>query len=573
MEDHLSGLNKAVVELDGVSISFLNSSLEWDSMQITDAENPTRNRVESGYCILNFRTIPLLKKNVIIDDITVADIRFGTQRETDGSLKKTKTDKDSAGSRTGSKIAGKIKDEISLFNLDQLSENVNVGSLLDLVEMQTPEKLDSLKTVYTQYKQELQEQIDALPTEAELDEIMRSVKRINLSKINSAKDLKELKKTIEPVLDEIKTIKKDIKTLKSSIENKLADSGSHANLLQTWVQEDYRKASGAVTNLDLSAENIGRMVFGNEIIGKIQRISSITKTIRKYYARFSPDNPKKKSPKRGMGQYIHFRSEQPDPRLWIKTISLSGEFLENTQMQGKITNIVSDQDLINASTDMILSGVDKNKTSIKLTGLVDYRSDQSKELINIDMAGINLKGLTFPSVPLLPYPVSSGIGNLTASVDFLEEDISSKIHFTSSGVNFDIDNPIGETRGKTFREICLGIAQSMDELNLDALVNKRGGTYSSDISSNLDNVISKQLDKQYAKELNAAKSKIESRVSEKTDAYRAELKTYMEQNNRDLSEKLNLKEAAIADNLEFINKLQDDIEKRLKNTIIKDIFK
>lgn len=82
----LESIFGARAELSGVSFRPLAGELSFDSLAVADVDRPMTNLFELGEGRLDVRTWPLLSRRVIVRNLTVSGLEFGTPRETSGAL-------------------------------------------------------------------------------------------------------------------------------------------------------------------------------------------------------------------------------------------------------------------------------------------------------------------------------------------------------------------------------------------------------------------------------------------------------------------------------------------------------
>ncbi|HKK48946.1 MAG TPA: hypothetical protein VJ932_07590, partial [Alkalispirochaeta sp.] len=85
-EEFLSTTFEAQSDIEEFQFRPFQGQASLASLMITDADNPTRNLFELGSTQFSLNTGELLKGNVVIEQMTAADIAFGTERETPGAL-------------------------------------------------------------------------------------------------------------------------------------------------------------------------------------------------------------------------------------------------------------------------------------------------------------------------------------------------------------------------------------------------------------------------------------------------------------------------------------------------------
>jgi uncharacterized protein (TIGR03545 family) len=104
-ERALEGLFGARAEMNGTSFRPLAGRLSFSSLTVADRNEPMRNLFELGSSALIIDTGQLLRRKLIIEEMSCREIRFGTPRESSGALPASRADvagsKDSAAAAAG----------------------------------------------------------------------------------------------------------------------------------------------------------------------------------------------------------------------------------------------------------------------------------------------------------------------------------------------------------------------------------------------------------------------------------------------------------------------------------------
>ena len=79
----------AKVEIDNLKLNLAELSISLDRLQVTNPNDTWKNLFETSRMSFDMEVAPLARKKIIINDVTIAGIRVGTKRETDGALPKT----------------------------------------------------------------------------------------------------------------------------------------------------------------------------------------------------------------------------------------------------------------------------------------------------------------------------------------------------------------------------------------------------------------------------------------------------------------------------------------------------
>ncbi len=197
----------ARVEFEGLDFSLFSLKLSWDRLQVTNPDNVWENSLESGFTEFNLAFAPLLKKKFVIENLQMSDVAFNTERATDGSLPdkwKPKKKEKKEPPKFIKNIELGMKDEMKqmpVLNLDQYTKDINVDSLLAMIDLQTPEKADSLKKLYEQKYAEWDQRIKDLPDQQDIKALEAQVKSLDINNIKSVQDAEQALAAIKSIVD------------------------------------------------------------------------------------------------------------------------------------------------------------------------------------------------------------------------------------------------------------------------------------------------------------------------------------------------------------------------------------
>ena len=155
-----SAIAGAKVEVDGVYLKPFTVHIKWDRLQFTNRKNTMQNIFETGNCEFELAFKPLLSGKVIIEKMQLDGMLFETKRETNGELPpKKKREKSQLEKDIEAKLMTAIqenlereKSQIPIFDPGFIDQKVDVDSLMEVLDLKTPAKADSLKKlVETRY--------------------------------------------------------------------------------------------------------------------------------------------------------------------------------------------------------------------------------------------------------------------------------------------------------------------------------------------------------------------------------------------------------------------------------------
>ncbi len=584
MESVGTSINGAKVEFDGIALSLIDLRIKWNRLQVTDPKNTWRNLFETEKTEFDLALLPLFSKKFVVENIQLEGLKFNTQRETDGKVAKISRKKPEFFRKIEQRLVEETT-QMPILNLRQFTRKVNIDSLWRMIDLQSPQKIDSLKTNYIGQYENWKVRLNSLPGKKDFNTMSNQIQSIDIQKINTIEEFqKALIKTNE-LYHQVDSLSKSVKGIQTEFESDLNDIKKSTEVVQDWIKQDYQKALNIAKIPDLSVKNIGKLLFGERIINQIQRVVGFIGTVRYYANKFKKTKPEKEKPPRLKGQDIYFTSISTVPKFWIKNVSLSGETLNGMQLSGKVKNIVSEQKLINQATTTSLSGIRKDKAALDVNATFDYRGEESVEMIKLNLSKIPLSNIKLSNFELLPYSLKKGDGNVTAKVNFEDDNFIFDINFIAQNINFDYSLEPTNLHPK-LHKLSRSITESLDHINFNAKILNEDEKLKFQINSNLDNLVATKVKSILSDEIQEASNSIKERIDGEINGKQKELAKVINQIEEELGTKINstvkelLNQQALIQNKqkEIENqmeaekkKLEQKLEEKAKD-LIKDIF-
>ena len=578
----------ARVEIDDLDLSIFTLHTRWDSLQITDPKDTWKNIIATGQCDFDIAFAPLLKKKFIIESFQINQIRTGIKRSYDGKvIKRKKVEAEPKKPSFLSKTIQKLEHEVEkapAWNLEQYTKKVNVDSIIGLLDIKSPAKIDSVKksleAKYDFWEATFQER----DIESELKEIEGLVKSIKVEEIKTLTALQSTLSNIQQVKTRSDSIQKFFGSAKSNLTGDLKLAQNTVQLVDNWIKDDYDRALLKARLPDINTQNIGKFIFGKRVIGYVNQVLSITDQIRIYSAKYRSKEPKKEKPPRLKGQNIHFVKENVLPALWIKHILISGQTPQKLNLSGRIDHIVSNQKLIHEPTLLEFYGKRKDGASFGLDGTLDYRQEEANETFQLHMIRIPLSDVKLSDSPFLPYKVTKGFASIQASLDLGENTFRSDIRFVADQLVFAVQDQ--DVSVNELEKIIQSVVKNTSKLDFHAKMKNQGDRLTFSLNSNLDDLLVNRIRSILSAEMESAKHKLKSEVDRhvsklekehktlvrnKQDYFIKEMKTYEQM----LVEKLQMvenKKKEIEEKIESeknkqSNKLEEEAKKRLQNIL------
>ena len=580
LESKLESLGEAIVgakvEIDNLNFSFTQVLISWDRLQVTDPQKTMQNMFETGTCRFDLEFWPLLSKKIIIEDFRVEDLRTGTPRETDGKLPEPPEKGPGFMDRFIASTVERLNNEVAAelpvtsFNFKQ---DLNVDSLMRILNLQSPQRLQALKDDLNSKYQEWQNKLSSLTFDKDLKKIEKQAKAIKPDQI---KTLDQVQKTIVQV-NEIKTtldkVNKQINDAKKNFTRDLEETRQSLSQIDDWIAEDYKRAMAMAKLPDFSLQNIAGMLFGRQVVNRVSQYLSYVGTVRHYAGMLQSEQPKKEKPPRLKGQDIRFYKENARPELWIKQILLAGQTHDGLPLQGEVLNITSNQRIIGQPTSIALKGGGKTGINFNFNGTLDYRSEIPQEKFRLNYGGFSLNGTRLSDSPLLPNTIRSGVGLLESGLDLKGEQLSAEVRFIAKKIQFDFAKQKPESKlEQLLQETLAGIKK----LDFTVKIFADSSRLRFSVQSSLDKVLADRLKGTVSRELEKAKKQIRERIDREVGKYKKEVLQLAENNEKNISAKVAEYERLLAAQNKQIDAQLKNIEKKIdeeKKKLGKDVSK
>jgi uncharacterized protein (TIGR03545 family) len=550
----------AKVELRNFDFSLLGMRVKWDSLEVADPNDGWKDAFATGRCEFDMRFLPLLTRKVIIDDIKVSDVRTGIKRSTDGSLPPKKKSASTEPSWVEKQFKS-LKTEVSAapaWNLN-LKQQMNLDSLMRILDIRSPRMLDSLKTSLEARYAAWDSWIAAGRIQKESRALDSLVGSIDTEKLKTLADLQQTLTTLKAVQSKVDTLRNFAGRTKTDFTNDLESSKTVLADAKSWIGADYDRVLAQAKLPEFSKEKIGRWVFGPKITGQVERVLAWNEKIRFYLAKFKSDKPKKEpKPPRLHGQDIYFpHRELPD--FWIKQIHLSGWTPDEIKLSGTMTDVTSQQKLVGRPTKLDLGGVRDDGASISLDGEWNDLGPTLKQTYRLALSGIPMQNARIIESKGLSAKFSRGKGKVEANLLFDQSLVESRVSFTAENTAFDFDST-----SSGVASIVRTLLDGLNEVKFTAAIRAVPGNTDFSMDSNLDEYFRDRVKTLASAEVEKAKAKLMAEVDKRVEPYKQALFAKAEAKRAELEKKLAEVQDLAASKLKMFDDKKKEIEARIE---------
>ncbi len=551
----------AKVEVDSLKTSFIHLSLEMTGLKCADRNDYFKNVIDIDQIKFQAKFSPLLRKKIVIDEMSVTGLKWGTERKTSGKLppkKEKKFEKKKKKDGMFSKFFEGAKNKAtSEFNnlpavdafakIEAQTKNFDVNSLINAADLQSLNEINKLsaetEAKYNNYKTKIsgykiEEKIEE--TKTLINDISKT-KSFALSDISASagkiEKLKENKKELESILKDLNNAKKD-----------LTESVNFTKQIQGMINKDIDSLSSKVALPGLDTRNISRILFGQQWINRTDKIIYYMSLVKKYM-------PEKKAEKevkeRQKGRDIIFKQKQY-PDLLISKINITGTTAKNSKTQGInfsgfIKNITSSPDMIGSPVTLEIKGNDGSR-SLLVEGIFDYRGNASDNILKITLKGLSGSALNIPDNDYLPL-INTGNMNMYGIFSLKDNKF-----LCSADIKL-ADIKEKQIPGNAAMKYIVKITNSIKSFSVSAKAGVNDKNESEfNISSDIDKKISEAVSSLFASQIAEVKEKARSEINKMIQEKQKQLEEKLGADKDSLLKDINLKTKTISDITESVNK-------------------
>jgi uncharacterized protein (TIGR03545 family) len=561
IEYQASVANGALVEIEGFDIDLIDLKIRWDRLQVANPENTMSNSFETGEMELDFLFWPTWWERVIVEDIIFKDFKMDTERETDGYFEIPEEEKNAEPSFVA-QVIGDVTSEISRnanMEFTNIKTNINVDSLMSKLNLQAPDKIDSLRNGLSKNYQKWDSTFANTRINKEIADIEKTINAIDIKEIKDPKKAIEAIKNVQKLAKQVDSLKTRAVNLKNDFQEDFGDSKFSVGRIDNWIQADFQRAMNMAKLPTIDPGNIAQSLFGENLLADYSGYLEYVAIARKYGSRLVGED--KDKIERYEGKDYKFSDKYDWPKLWIQNIDLSGETKTAIQLAGQITNISSDQKKTKEPIRFDLGGKDDSNRSMTLTGEFNYLGEEPRETISFTYDGFGLKGSKISPSELLPYPLKTGTGEVSASVSIIDKRFDSEIGYKAKGIAFDFGQNPSKDR---IQQLIRDAVSSTDQINVTALVDNLDGPLKVKVRSNVDDLFVNALKSTVSKEVDRARQKIESRVRSEIGNRKEQLLAFKNEKEAEIRKEYEKLENRVNEEIKKVEEKKKELEKKKK---------
>ncbi|MFZ5565031.1 MAG: TIGR03545 family protein [Thermodesulfobacteriota bacterium] len=531
----------AKVEITNLDLTLVPAGMRISGFMVTDPDSPMTNAVEIDEMALTIDSANLLLRKLIVNEMAVEGLRFGTARSVSGAVEKaagTSDDQPSAVKKALDKI------DLPAFELP------NPQEILAKEELETIKLANTLKTDIADEKIKWENRLQDLPDKAQFEQYRKRISQLKAKSgslsgmVGKAGESAQLYQEVKADLNDVKAAKEEFLLAKKAFETWAAEVAQlPARDLQR-LMEKYSFSFGGMAN-------ISGLLFGEKITGWINTARVWYERLKPYIARAAAAGnsrqPEKEKPPRGKGVNVRFREATPLPDFLIRDIKASA-VLALGKVGGEIKNLTLEQHILGAPTTFAFGGTGlKRAASVSASGVINYVAPE-RPVHSIDLAigGYDVRNARLVDSDALPLEMESALADLSlrARLDNSGINGSGTLNVNDAAMVLKLagdPGPVKAAMGSALADI--------RSFNVEAAAAGPLEKVDITLSSDLDDALRTAVTNQLAAETQRIESELKAKIEEKVQAEVGDTTQYLAALNgieKELLTRVNLGESLLA---------------------------
>lgn len=473
----------AQVSIDSLDHSLYPTSVTLTGIGLTNPTKPTHNQVFVGTASADVELMPLLSDRVVVDQLSLLDVQFDTERKEPGEVYRVPTQ-----SLTFDEIKQKAKASVP-----------SVDELLERNPLKTTAAVENAQQTYAKYAGTLKEDYQALPDDERLAYYKAEIEQLKRTDYKDPQALLKAKEALAALKDEISNDKEKISQFTDKAKTAKTELAESVKTLKRAPKEDYVLMKGLVAGDQAAMQQVTQFVFGDKAAEYTQYLTSALQVVLPLLrGGEKTDEPAAELPS------ILVRQADVSVRWQNETITSVWNNITNTHpLIGKPTTFS-----IEAAGEMLKDFTSSGQFFIDSEG-VD--ASQTWQIAGVNMANIALSE-SDTLTAMLKQALLKTTGNLSVENNRL-----------SGGGDIDLSSLAVQASGNG--EVASAIASALTSLGslsmsmlFDGTLDDPGFSVKSDLDNQLAQAALSQLTASQQGKLDEINQRLNAMVSEQQDA-------------------------------------------------------
>jgi uncharacterized protein (TIGR03545 family) len=406
----------ARVDVESADVNVAAGRVSIMGLQAANPNSPMRNLVEAEELVADVKVGALLRKKVVIEQVSARGIQFGTARTESGELQNPSPQSGMLMRRIDA-WADQVR--IPELSLEGLGDAVNVDAIsfdslrTPALARQTIANADSSRGVWAG----MLGQLDPQPT---IDTARALVSRLNnANPLNlGVMGARNLVSSARNTLTSVRTVENNLASLDSTVRSGLDGLREQVQQLAALREADFRYAMGLLQLPSLDSPDLSPNLFGGLAVAQMERVLYWLGQVE----RFLPPglNPRRfagSDRARMAGTTVRFPDRYGDPDFLIESadadLEIGGTGGAAGRYAARLTGLTNQPAVYGEPMQLFVqrTGGAVGPSDVNVSALVDHVGEIVRDSLAVDVAGIPL-----PTIEMTSLGASLNMGRGTSEL-------------------------------------------------------------------------------------------------------------------------------------------------------------
>ncbi len=366
----------AEVNIARISHTLSPFGVSLQGLQITDPKQPSHNQLQIAQAHAQIYLTPLLRRKVIIENLTVSELRFAQPRASVGEVYRQPNETAKQGLKR---------------LLPEQPELPSVDELLAKSPLKTTKAIEEIQQVYRLNEQQLTQLYQQLPDKTKLISYQARIKALTDTDYKNPEELLAAKKAFDKLREELVQEQQKINDFQNAALSAKASLSAKMVELQAAPNQDYQQLKALMSGDAAAINNITGMVFGQQATRWSQYLLSAYQIAAPLLANKQAQEPQQDL--RAEGRWLEFSDKQTLPDFLIKNAEISLKW-QDEAIESHWKNITNEHDKIAQPTLFTINSTNsKLWQSLKVDGDLWLKDNGIKAQQTWSLQGLVLSDL------------------------------------------------------------------------------------------------------------------------------------------------------------------------------------
>ena len=516
------------VDVDQLDLHARESSVDLRGLQIANPFALDHNLLEAREIRLKLNPLALAEKKVVIEQLNLSGMRFGTPRETPARPVK--------GGGFAPKLLQSVQEwsrklDVPLLSLTPIDTIRQLA--LDPTQLTTIQEAEALAARTDSIRQTLDQGFEQLDIKETLDSARALVKQISAvdPKKSGLDGTRKAISSVQQTLKELDAAKKRLEELERSTRTGIEHLGQGTQRLDQARQKDFAFARSLLKLPTFSAPDMGNAFFGEVSIARFKQALYWAELAQQYMPPGLLPRPAPGPQRlRASGQTIEFPRQDEFPQFLLEQglldFAIGGTGAAQGAYSATVRGVTSAPALYGRPAVITASrrAAESAVAAIDVHAVIDHVTTPIKDSATARLGGVELPSFGIPGVPFRVEP-----GRGSSSLDFVMKGGGAQLlgrwAIASEQVKWAVDTagrPMNDLERVVWR-----VVSGFSNLEVVAELSGNVGSPKLSVSSNLDQAVAQRLQavigEEVAKAERMVRAQVDSLVSDKVEPMKRQI--------------------------------------------------